>query len=126
MDGYVEYEGSTELGQFYIRCEYATAISHIDVCLFLAIYINLAVEVKLYLDQRAAQTAVADARQRLLRFYDTIPIHADFAEVDKAQFKELNRRYRNDRKKNKKRDDQVLKDCYVSIGAPPKAGSLVA
>ena len=55
-----------------------------DLCLFLAIYTNLAVEVKLFLDQKAAQTAVADARQRLLRFYDTIPIHPDFTEVDKA------------------------------------------
>ena len=93
-----------------------------DPCLFLAIYTNLAIEVKLFLDQKKEAITVSDARQRLLRFYDTIPIHTDFAEVNKTQFKELNNRYRNKRKKKKERDDQVLQDYYVSIGAPPKAG----
>ncbi len=36
-----------------------------------------------------------DARSRLLKFYNSIPLYEDFKEVDKSNFKELRKRYRN-------------------------------
>ena len=85
----------------------------------LAIYVNLAIEVKLYQDVFATGVGVKDARHRFLKFYNKMPLHADFQDVEKSEFKELFSRYRNARKTSKQDDDNVLKECYTSIGAPP-------
>ena len=80
---------------------------------------NLATEVKLYLDTVATGKGLLDARDRLLKFYDQIPVHPNFQDVDKSDFKELKKRYRNQHGTQAERGDRVLQECYVSIGAPP-------
>ena len=95
-----------------------------DLYLFLIIYINLAIEVKLFLDQKIAQIIIQNARVRLLRFYDIIFIYIDFIKVNKTQFKELNDRYRNKRKKGKQfKNDQILKNCFILIETFSKASA---
>ncbi|KAI4204784.1 MAG: hypothetical protein LQ350_000850 [Teloschistes chrysophthalmus] len=46
-----------------------------------AIYVNLATQVKLYLDVVAKNTGKANARITLLKFYNKIPLHKDFKEI---------------------------------------------
>lgn len=125
MAGYVQYDGSSALGQYYMRCMFSTAIYllYLDYANqslpTLAIYTNLAIEVKLYLDAEETGIGVLDARNDLLRFYDTIPLHQNFANVDKNDFKELTHRYRNDKKKPKMKSFTMLETHFVSLGAPP-------
>lgn len=78
-------------------------------------WINLAVETRIWLDEDPSR----QERDRLLRFYDTLPSHDAFKRVDRAQFCEVQSRCRNDRKKAKRRDDRVLQEDFVSMGAPP-------
>jgi len=59
---------------------------------------------KLYLDAVEQKKAVLDAREKLLRFYDLVPIHSDFKKVTRVVFKELVNRIRNDKRNGKKRD----------------------
>ena len=121
MEGYVEYEGSTELGQYYMKCllsfiALAFPCSSSDD---LAIYVNLAIEVKLYLDICETGIGALDARDRLLKFYDQIPVHPNFDNVDKSDFKEIKKRYRNQQGTPAERSDRILRECFTSIGAPP-------
>ncbi|KAL9023601.1 MAG: hypothetical protein Q9180_008171 [Flavoplaca navasiana] len=104
IDGYVEYEGSTELGKFYMR----------------SVYCNLAIEVKLYQDILDSNAGGAkDAHDELLKYYDQIPLHEDFVDVDKDDFKELRGRWRNKKGKDVVKDDLLLKKKFVSLGPPP-------
>ena len=80
---------------------------------------NLAIELKLYLDACDTNSGALDARDRLLKFYDQIPVHPNFSEVDKQDFKELRRRYRNQHGAPAERSDRILKECFTSLGAPP-------
>ena len=70
-------------------------------------------EVKLYLDE-----GILDARDKLLKFYDQIPKYYNFKEVDKADFKEVKKRSRNHHTLAVARKDEILKECFTSIGAP--------
>ena len=85
----------------------------------IAIYVNLAIEVKLYLDCCHTGSGAMDARARLLRFYDRIPLHPNFQDVDKSDFKEVKKRYRNHHGTASERNDSVLEECFTSLGAPP-------
>ena len=48
-----------------------------------------------------------DARNKLLRLYDRIPVRPDFKDIEKSDLKELKERYRNDRKKTKVRSSEL-------------------
>ena len=62
----------------------------------------------------------ANARKRLLIFYDRLPIAADFDDVSRAEFREITERARSDRRRQAQEDGrQILEECYGSIGAPP-------
>ena len=78
------------------------------------IYVNLAVEVKKYIDSGKTR----DARDVLLKFYDLLPTHPDFDDVDKADFYELAERVRNARG-TRTRDMSVLTNRFQSLGVPP-------
>ncbi|KAN0075599.1 hypothetical protein V8E54_006869 [Elaphomyces granulatus] len=96
MDGYVSFERSSELGQYYMRCKY-----HSYDC------------------STATDRVCSSERDRLLRFYDSLPSHDSFKQVNKEQFYEVRSRYRNDKKKVKARDDGILREDFVSLGPRP-------
>jgi hypothetical protein len=79
------------------------------------VWVNLAVETKIWLDEDQSR----QERDRLLRFYDSLPSHDSFKQVNKEQFYEVRSRYRNDKKKVKARDDGILREDFVSLGPPP-------
>ena len=120
MDGYVSYEDSTELGQYFMKCWYSLTVTIIPCTQrhYLAIYINLAIEVKLYQDASTGNGKL-DARERLIKFYDQLPLHPDFRDVDKNDFKELRDRYRNSKAASGDRYAGILEECYTSVGPPP-------
>lgn len=76
---------------------------------------------KLYLDicTTSPKGKNNDARERLLTFYNEVPTHKDFGDVDKAEFKEIQERYRNQHTPTVKEAGETLKECFLSIGAPP-------
>ena len=80
---------------------------------------NLAIEVKLYLDACDTESGALDARNRLLKFYNSIPIHPDFHDVDKSDFKEVKKRYQNQHHTAASKTNHILKECFTSLGAPP-------
>jgi hypothetical protein len=47
---------------------------------------------------------------------DSLPSHDSFKRVDKAQFYEVQSRYRSDKNKTKARDDGILREDFVSLG----------
>lgn len=119
MKGYVSYESSSELGQYFMRCKMLLTVPNLICVLltsFLAIYVNLAVETKLYVDAANEGSGEKDLREKLMKFYNCIPTAAEFAEVDKADFKELNQCFSNRHTSNM----AVMEECYVSLGPPPK------
>ena len=119
-DGYVEYEGSSDLGQYYMKGQFFfTAFAFLIRSNHLAIYVNLATQVKLYMDVAATGVGKLDARNRLLKFYDALAIHEDFVDVDKTEFKEIRKRYRNSHEGRAEGSHLILKECYTSIGTPP-------
>ncbi len=58
---------------------------------------------------------ILNACARLLRFYDLLLTHENYSEVNKSDFYQLTKRYRNDRKKAKERDIKILANSYVSL-----------
>ena len=74
----------------------------------------------MYMDVKAEGKGSRDARAELLNFYDLLAIHPEFSTVDKGDFMEVKRRYRNDKKKRKIRNDDVLKDKFCSLGSVPQ------
>ena len=54
-----------------------------------------------------------------------MPLHKDFKDVDKSDFKELKKKYRSDHSSAVKKDDALLEECFVSIGAPPAKKRMV-
>jgi hypothetical protein len=121
MKGYVEFETSTPLGQYYMKCQLTFTVTAYLACsdiLLIAIYVNLAIEVKLYLDVSITQGRL-DSRDRLLKFYDKIPLHSNFKEVDKTDSKEVKKRYRNQHGTQADQSARILEECFTSIGAPP-------
>ncbi|SLM39542.1 hypothetical protein LPUS_10111 [Lasallia pustulata] len=92
MDQYVDVDGSSELGKYFMK----------------NIYVNLAMEVKRYLNVLESRGPEADARKKLLAFYDCIPIANIFKDVDKSDFKELENRSRGQRRKMKQPDTSGL------------------
>ncbi|KAI9873386.1 MAG: hypothetical protein M1830_000468, partial [Pleopsidium flavum] len=74
MEGYVDYERSSPLRQYYIK----------------SIYDNIACETNLYMEAvEAAGGVSADARQKLLAYYDLPPTMPDYKQVDKSDFRRL-------------------------------------
>lgn len=51
--------------------------------LFLIIYINFAIEIKFFLNQKIAQIDIADTRLKFFQFYNIIFIHLDFIKMKK-------------------------------------------
>lgn len=82
------------------------------------IYINLAVETKRYMDIAATGVGVADARNALLAFWDTMPLNHAFDDVDKADFFEVMNRSRREKKASKTPDLSGMQRFHV-VGAPP-------
>ena len=120
MDGYVEYEGSSDIGQYYMKDQFFfTAFAFLIRSNHLAIYVNLATQVKLYMDVAATGVGKLDARNRFLKFYDSLAIHEDFVDVDKTEFKEIRKRYRNSHEDRAGGSHRILKEYYTSIGTPP-------
>ena len=86
----------------------------------LALYVNLCKETKKYLDKKRAGSGVADARKKLLSFYNHLPVAEEFERVTRACFKELTDRTRNQRKKDSKAEEMaVFKESFASLGGPP-------
>ena len=82
------------------------------------IYVNLAVQVKHYMDALDSNVGVANSRASLLAFYNTVPAHANFREVDKDDFYEITTRSRKYLKGRKKPDLSGL-EKFRSLGMPP-------
>ena len=69
--------------------------------MFIAFYVNLTIQTKLYFDVKKIDVDVQDARQKLFNFYDLLLTHVDFKEVDMIDFHELKKRVKNQRKSKK-------------------------
>lgn len=78
-------------------------------------------EVNRYLDTVDKGGSEADARKKLLAFYDCIPLADSFKDVDKSDFKELECRSRGQRRQRKKPDISGLERFLVSGPPPAKA-----
>lgn len=77
------------------------------------------------MDAKTKGVAVADARQVLLKFYDQLPGHEDYNEIDKEDFFELTDRFRNERKRAaKEADKQMFQEKHHSMGPPPKKAAI--
>jgi len=82
--------------------------------------VNVAIEVKLYLDICDTDIDVLNVRSRLLKFYDQISTHNDFINIDKSDFKELKECYQNMHDAAFKKHKQILKKCFTSIETSSK------
>ncbi|KAL8802828.1 MAG: hypothetical protein Q9200_006454 [Gallowayella weberi] len=109
LEGYLDFDGCSELGKYYMK----------------GIYVNLAIEVKLYLDSiERLPITKPTVRKQLTDFYDTLPLHPDFQGVHMSDFKELNARsYRQKKKKPAKQPDRSGLNRMVSMGPPPPKAS---
>ena len=58
-----------------------------------AICVNLAVEVKFYLDIIETGLGVLDSRDRLLKFYDQTPVAEELVATEKNVLKETHKRF---------------------------------
>jgi len=97
MKDYVEFETSTSLDQYYMKCQLIFIVTAYLACsdiLLIAIYVNLAIKMKLYLDVFVTQERL-NFRDQLLKFYNKISLHSNFKEVDKIDVKKVKKRYRN-------------------------------
>lgn len=110
MDQYVDVDGSSELGKYFMKSMICLSNAGCRSVLtaILDIYVNLAMEVKRYLNVLESRGPEADARKKLLAFYDCIPIANIFKDVDKSDFKELENRSRGQRRKMKQPDTSGL------------------
>ena len=86
-------------------------------CVQSVIYVNFVIEVKFLLDVKKTNTEIKNARNKIVKFYDQLFLSDDFKKITKENFKEMKRRYRNAHDVIKKRNEDLLKKCYVSIGA---------
>ena len=85
----------------------------------LIIYVNLIIEVKLYLNISDININKLNARDRLLKFYDQIFVHSNFKDVNKSDFKKIKKRYRNQHDNIVERSDRIFKKCFTFIEMPP-------
>ena len=82
----------------------------------LAIYVNLIIEVKLFLNVvKNDEKNMQNARIRLLNFYDDIFFHKNFKQIDKSDFKQLRKRYRNQHDFSNSKKSKILKECFTFI-----------
>ena len=78
-------------------------------------------EVKRYLDTVDIGGSEADARKKLLAFYDCIPLADSFKDVDKSDFKELENRSWGQWRQRKQPDISGLERFMISGPPPAKA-----
>ena len=69
----------------------------------------------MYMNVKTENKESKNARAKLLNFYDLLTIHSEFAIVNKRNFMKVKRRYRNDKKKRKVRNDDVFKNKFCSL-----------
>ena len=84
-------------------------------CVQSIIYINFVIEIKLLLDVKKTSTEIKNLKDKIVKFYDQLFLSDDFKNVTKEDFKKMKRRYRNAHDVIKKKNDDFLKKCYVSI-----------
>jgi len=70
------------------------------------IYVNLCLETKKLMDAKRKKENVETMRAHLLRYYDQLALHDDFAHVDYAQFFELQERTKGDKTKKQKINEE--------------------
>ena len=56
-----------------------------------------------------------NAEIRLLNFYDDIFFHENFKQIDKSDFKQLRKRYRNQHDFLNSKKSKILKECFTFI-----------
>lgn len=86
------------------------------------LYINLAVETKRYMDIVAGGVGIADVRNALLAFWDTMPLNDAFKEVSKEDFFEVMNRLQREKRARKMPDLLGMKRFQV-LGVPPSKTS---
>ena len=69
----------------------------------------------MYMNVKTKNKESKNARAKLLNFYDLLTIHSEFSIVNKENFMKIKRRYRNDKKKRKIRNDDVFKNKFCSL-----------
>ena len=69
----------------------------------------------MYMNVKTENKESRDARAKLLNFYDLLIIHSEFSIVNKENFMKIKRRYRNDKKKRKVRNDDVFKNKFCFL-----------
>jgi len=119
MKDYVEFETSTSLDQYYMKCQLIFIVTAYLACsdiLLIAIYVNLAIKMKLYLDVFVTQERL-NFRDQLLKFYNKISLHSNFKEVDKIDFKKVKKRYRNQHNTQTDQSACILEECFIFIDA---------
>lgn len=88
------------------------------------IYVNLGVEVRLWLN--AGGESNATARKMLLNAWDAMALREDFDSVNIYEFAKLSQRVRADRER-RKRDFSVVNSRFSLVGpVPPPRGRLAA
>jgi hypothetical protein len=96
MKGYIDFDGSSDLGKWYME----------------NMYVNLSLEIKRYLDARETK----DAREKLLLAYNALALKEAFDDIDKSDFSELAERPQ----RRKKRGIAEVNDGFSVTRAPPK------
>ncbi|KAI9749167.1 MAG: hypothetical protein M4579_006980 [Chaenotheca gracillima] len=112
IDGYVDFDNSTLLGQFYMK----------------NIYANLASKTKMHLDWRAHRSGRANDRESIIKFVDTMALAKEYDNVTKAEFEEIFDRAHRQRRKKKTKDVLLPDDDpdVLIIGRPPPPKAPVA
>jgi hypothetical protein len=73
------------------------------------------------MDAKLKRSGVADARANVVNFYNRLPNHSDYDEVDESDFFIVANRVRNERsKKVDTQKSEMFKERYHSMGPPPK------
>ncbi|KAN0068231.1 hypothetical protein V8E54_013801 [Elaphomyces granulatus] len=99
MDGYLDVDRSSPMGVYFMKNHYA----------------NICTQVKIATD---TENVLPHAHQRLLEFYDELPLAKEYYDVERCDFAELTERYRG-QKGSKRKPAHCLAEMYQAIGPPP-------
>ena len=84
-------------------------------CVQSVIYVNFVIEIKFLLNVKKTNTKIKNVKNKIVKFYDQLFLNDNFKKITKNDFKKMKRRYRNVHDVIKKKNENFLKKCYVSI-----------
>jgi hypothetical protein len=123
LENRVDFDRSEDLGRYFIRSKFNLELLTGIVLLILnistvAIYANLCVVCRDWMNTPADHLGKSDKRQVLLAVYDAAPLAEEFSEVDWDDFKIIDKEVR--RKKSKVSVKDVLVRSFKAVAPPPR------